>query len=81
MSKRMTVVFEDEALYTALKVEAARMGRRAKDIVAEAVRHRPEAREDEELQAELEEARLELQHMGAVEAGEFFEHPELRPEP
>jgi hypothetical protein len=37
MSKRMTVIFEDEALYTALKVEAARKGRYAKDIVTEAV--------------------------------------------
>jgi hypothetical protein len=31
----MTVIFEDEALYTALKVEAAREGRYVKDIVAE----------------------------------------------
>ena len=57
MSKRMTVIFEDEALYTALKVEAARKGRYAKDIVAEAVREWLEAREDEELRAGLEEAR------------------------
>ena len=34
MSKRMTVIFEDEGLYTALKVEAARKGQPAKDIVA-----------------------------------------------
>ena len=33
MSKRMTVVFDDEGLYTALKVEAARNGQHAKDIV------------------------------------------------
>ncbi|MEK7807079.1 MAG: hypothetical protein AAB528_05020 [Chloroflexota bacterium] len=42
----MTVIFEDEALYTALKVEAARKGRYAKDIVAEAVREWLEAREE-----------------------------------
>ena len=38
MPRRMTVVFDDEALYTALKVEAARRGCYAKDIVASAVR-------------------------------------------
>ena len=48
MAKRMTVIFEDEALYTALKVEAARTGRHAKDIVAEAVREWLETGEDDE---------------------------------
>jgi len=33
----MTIVFDDEALYTALKVEAARTHRPAKDIVADAL--------------------------------------------
>jgi len=37
MSRRMTIVFDDEVLYTALKVEAARTHRPAKDIVAEAL--------------------------------------------
>ncbi len=72
MSKRMTVIFEDEALYTALKVEAARKGRHAKDIVAEAVREWLEAREDEELRAGLGEARHEWERGGGVEASEFF---------
>ena len=73
MAKRMTVVFDDEELYTALKVEAARRGCPAKDIVAGAVREWLEAREDEELEKELEEARLEWQRQGGVEAGEFFQ--------
>lgn len=64
MSKRMTVIFEDEALYTALKVEAAQKGRYAKDIVAEAVREWLEAREDEELRAGLEERRTEWKEKG-----------------
>ena len=64
MSKRMTVIFEDEALYTALKVEAARKGRHAKDIVAEAVSEWLEAREDEELRADLEERRTEWKEKG-----------------
>jgi len=72
MPKRMTVIFEDEALYTALKVEAARKGTYAKDIVAEAVREWLETREDEELRAGLEEARREWKREGGVEVSEFF---------
>lgn len=64
MSKRMTVIFEDEALYIALKVEAARKGRHAKDIVAEAVSQWLESREDEELGADLEERRAEWKEKG-----------------
>ena len=72
MPKRMTVIFEDEALYTALKVEAARKGRHAKDIVAEAVREWLETQEDENLRAGLDEARREWEQQGGLEAGEFF---------
>ena len=72
MPKRMTVVFDDEELYTELKVEAARTGRHAKDIVAEAVREWLEAKEDEELRLGLEQSRNEWQSHGGVEAGEFF---------
>ena len=75
MAKRMTVVFDDEELYTALKVEAARRGCPAKVIVAGAVREWLEAREDEDLEGELEEARLEWQHQGGLEAGKFFQQP------
>ena len=44
MAKRMTVVVDDEELYTALKVEAARNGQSAKDIVVQAVREWLEAK-------------------------------------
>lgn len=37
MTRRMTIVFDDEELYTALKVEAAKTHRPAKDIVADAL--------------------------------------------
>jgi hypothetical protein len=37
MTRRMTIVFDDEELYTQLKVEAARAHRPAKDLVAEAL--------------------------------------------
>ena len=80
MSKRMTVIFEDDALYTALKVEAARKGRHAKDIVAEAVGEWLEAREDEELRAGLEEARHEWERRGGVEASEFFRDLDTGPQ-
>ena len=64
MAKRMTVIFEDDELYTALKVEAARTGRHAKDIIAEALREWLEARADEELSADLEERRTEWKEKG-----------------
>lgn len=72
MSKRMTVVFDDDELYRALKVEAARQGCAAKDIVSEAVRDWLEAHEDAELSEEIEAARQEWEAHGGVEAGEFF---------
>lgn len=72
MSKRMTVVFDDEGLYTALKVAAVRRGQHAKDIVAQAVRDWLQAREDEELQAGLAESRRQWEREGGQEAAEFF---------
>jgi len=47
MSRRMTIVFDNEELYTALKVEAARTHRTAKDIVADALEMLFEATADE----------------------------------
>ena len=75
----MTVVFDDEGLYTALKVAAARNGQYAKDIVAEAVRDWLQAREDEELQAGLAKSRQEWEREGGREAGEFFSELDAAP--
>ena len=72
MSKRMTVVFDDEDLYPELKVEAVRSGRYAKDIVAQAVREWLESKEDQELRAGLEDSRKEWRSQGGVEVGQFF---------
>ena len=47
MTRRMTIVFDDEELYTALKVEAARTHRPAKDLVAVALQLMFEATVDE----------------------------------
>jgi hypothetical protein len=49
MSRRMTVVFHNEELYTDLKVEAARRHMAASDIIAEAVQEWLDAKESEEL--------------------------------
>ena len=72
MPKRMTVVFEDEALYRALKVESARRGCYARDIVTAAVREWLETQEDEELRIGLEDARGEWERQGGMDASSFF---------
>lgn len=72
MAKRMTLVFDDDALYTALKVEAARQGCFAKEIVAAALVAWLDAREDEQSRAGLDEARAEWARDGGVVARTFF---------
>lgn len=72
MSKRMTIVFNDD-LHNDLKEEAERRGRAAKDIVVEAVEEWLEARGDENLQGDLAQARTEWQQLGGAEAEEFFQ--------
>jgi len=64
MTKKMTVVFHDEDLYTSLKVEAARRHTAASSIVAEAVRGWLESREDAELLPVVEKARAEWKEKG-----------------
>lgn len=71
--KRMTVLFEDENLYTAVKVEAARRNRPLKDLVTEALREWLEGQEDSEVLPALEAARSEWEDEGGVEGGEFFQ--------
>lgn len=66
------MIFEDEELYTAVKVEAARRNRPLKDLVTMALREWLEAREDEELLPEIEAAREEWKEKGGIEAGDFF---------
>ena len=59
MSRKMTVVFHDEELYTLLKVEATRRHMAASEIIADAVREWLECREDAELLPTIEAARTE----------------------
>jgi len=64
MSRKMTVVFHDEDLYTYLKVEAARRHMAASEIIADAVREWLEGREDAELLPSIEAARVEGKEKG-----------------
>ena len=64
MSRRMTVVFHDEDLYTSLKVEAARRHMAASEIIANAVREWLETCEDAELLPAIETARAEWMEKG-----------------
>jgi len=68
----MTVVFDDDALYTTVKVEAARRNQPVKKLVSQALREWLEAQEDAELLPEIERARAEWQEKGGIEASEFF---------
>ncbi|MFC1893615.1 hypothetical protein ACFLYR_06260 [Chloroflexota bacterium] len=64
MSRKMTVVFHDEELYTYLKVEAARRHTAASEIITDAVRQWLENREDAELLSVIESARSEWKEKG-----------------
>ena len=64
MSRKMTVVFHDEELYTYLKVEAARRHMPASEIIAEAVSEWLENREDAELLPVIESVRSEWKEKG-----------------
>jgi hypothetical protein len=64
MSRKMTVVFHNEELYTYLKVEAARRHMPASEIIADAVSEWLESREDAELVPAIEAARTEWKEKG-----------------
>jgi hypothetical protein len=68
VAKRLNVVFDDEDLYQAVKVEAARRGVAAKQIVAEAVeRWLLEQEEREDVEASME-ALTEYRSLGGTPA-------------
>ena len=64
MSRKMTVVFHGEDLYTYLKVEAARRHMPASEIIADAVSEWLESREDAELLPLIDSARTEWKEKG-----------------
>jgi hypothetical protein len=70
--KKMTVVFDDDALYTTVKVEAARRNQPVKKLISQALTEWLEAQEDAELMSEIEASRTEWRQKGGTEAKEFF---------
>jgi len=64
MSRKMTVVFHNEELYTYLKVEAARRHMPASEIIANAVSEWLESHEDADLVPVIENARTEWKDKG-----------------
>ena len=64
--KKVTVVFEDEDLYTALKVQAARTNRPLKELITEALQAWLEAEEEVEDVAAFREAMAEYRAQGGV---------------
>jgi hypothetical protein len=70
--KRMTVVFEEDALYTAVKVAAAKRNAALKDMVPLILREWLETQEDQELLPLVAEARSEYELKGGEEASQFF---------
>ena len=62
----------DDALYRAIKVEAARTDRSVRDVLDEALRTWLEAHEDEEDLASAEAALAEYQRDGGTPAVSFF---------
>ena len=70
--RSMTVLFEDEDLYIAVKVEAARRNRPLKDLVTEALREWLEDHEDADLLPVVDAARAERAGEGGIEAAGFF---------
>jgi cell fate (sporulation/competence/biofilm development) regulator YlbF (YheA/YmcA/DUF963 family) len=78
MSKRMTVVFEDESLYTAVKVQAARRHVAARDIVTDALREWLQVQEDLEDVQIAEERIADYERTGdAVDIDEILRERRL----
>jgi hypothetical protein len=64
MSRRMTVVFHNDELYTNLKIAAVRRRLSASEIIAQAVSEWLESREDAELVPVIKAARAEYRTKG-----------------
>ena len=64
--KKVTVVFEDEDLYTAVKVQAVRLNRPLKEVVAEALEVWLEAQEESEDIAAYRQAMAEYRKKGGI---------------
>ena len=66
MTRKMTVVFHDEELYTDLKIEAVKRHRSASEIIAEAVQKWLDEKEEEELLPMIDAAMKEAEEKGFI---------------
>ena len=72
--KELTVVLDDEGLYTAIEAEAKTTGHTVQDIVIQALRQwRADCEPDARERTELAEARREWEEKGGMEAHAFFD--------
>ena len=72
--KELTLVLENDELYTELEAAATKYGYSVQEITREAVKQWLLDMEQDELEmAEIEAASREWWENGGVEAGEFFE--------
>ena len=69
---KVTFALEDEELYRAIKVEAARSGRSVREIVEEALGEWLERREETEDREAAAAALAEYERDGGVAADEYF---------
>lgn len=72
--REVTLILDDESLYSAIETEAQTTGHSIQDIVIRALRQwRADSELDTEERAELAEARGEWKKKGGVEAHTFFD--------
>jgi hypothetical protein len=72
--KELTLVLDDESLYTAIETEAQTSGNTIHDVVIQALQQwRADSELDAEEHAELSQARREWEKKGGVETHEFFD--------
>ena len=76
--KRMTVVFDEDELYTAVKVAAAKRDCNLKELIPQILKEWLESQEDAELLHLVAEARTEYEAKGGVEVGDFFSKSKKR---
>ena len=73
--KELTLVLDDESLYTAIEAEAKTTGFTIQDVVIQALRQwRVDSELDSEERGELAEARREWKEKRGVEAHAFFDN-------
>ena len=72
--KKLTIILNDDALYSALEDEAASSNRSVEEVAIEAIRlWKMDSELDLEERVEVEAAIKDWEKNGGMEAGEFFD--------